>query len=88
VPKLTIAQKILAANDTIAEEIRQRLAAHRLKALNLMSSPGAGKTTLLGVSVPYTSGSASAATLARAMTVEVTLARTISLTPSRPRTVR
>jgi hydrogenase nickel incorporation protein HypB len=47
VPKVTIAQQILAANDAIAEEIRQSLAAHDIRTVNLMSAPGAGKTTLL-----------------------------------------
>ena len=46
-PTVTIAQNILANNDTVAREIQQRLAAHGLRALNVMSSPGAGKTTLL-----------------------------------------
>ncbi len=45
--KVTIAQNILAANDTVAQEIQQRLARHGVRALNVMSSPGAGKTTLL-----------------------------------------
>ena len=46
-PKITIAQNILAANDTVAEDIQQSLAARGIRALNIMSSPGAGKTTLL-----------------------------------------
>ena len=46
-PKVTIAQNILAANDTIAEEIQQQLAARGIRTINVMSSPGAGKTTLL-----------------------------------------
>ena len=46
-PKVTIAQNILAANDTIAQEIQQALAARGIRVLNIMSSPGAGKTTLL-----------------------------------------
>ena len=45
--KITIAQNILAVNDTVAEENRQQLAAHAIQAINLMSAPGAGKTTLL-----------------------------------------
>ena len=45
--KITIAQNILAANDTIAGEIQQDLSAHGIRTLNIMSSPGAGKTTLL-----------------------------------------
>lgn len=46
-PKVTIAQNILAANDTIAQDIQKSLAARGLRTLNIMSSPGAGKTTLL-----------------------------------------
>jgi hydrogenase nickel incorporation protein HypB len=45
--KVTIAQNILAANDTVAQEIKQWLAAHGVRAINIMSAPGAGKTTLL-----------------------------------------
>lgn len=45
--KVTIAQNILAANDTAAADIQQRLHQRGIRALNLMSSPGAGKTTLL-----------------------------------------
>jgi hydrogenase nickel incorporation protein HypB len=47
VPKVTIAQNILAANDTIAQGIQQSLAARSIRTINMMSSPGAGKTTLL-----------------------------------------
>jgi hydrogenase nickel incorporation protein HypB len=47
VPKVTIAQNILAVNETIAQEIRGMLAVHGIRTLNMMSSPGAGKTTLL-----------------------------------------
>lgn len=46
-PKVTIAQNILAANDTVAEEIQQLLATRGIRTINIMSSPGAGKTTLL-----------------------------------------
>ena len=46
-PKITIAQNILAANDTIAQEVQQSLATHGIRTINVMSSPGAGKTTLL-----------------------------------------
>ncbi len=45
--KITVLNNILEANDAIAEQIRAELAAHRVLAINLMSSPGAGKTTLL-----------------------------------------
>jgi hydrogenase nickel incorporation protein HypB len=46
-PKVTIAQNILAVNEHVAQEIRQTLMARGIRALNVMSSPGAGKTTLL-----------------------------------------
>ena len=46
-PKVTIAQNILAVNENIAQEIRQALTARRIRSINVMSSPGAGKTTLL-----------------------------------------
>src|SRR5260370_29653169 len=46
-PKVTIAQHILAPNETIAIEIQQTLTARGIRTLNIMSSPGAGKTTLL-----------------------------------------
>ena len=46
-PKVTIAQNILAANDTIAQEIQRSLAVRGIRTINIMSSPGAGKTTLL-----------------------------------------
>ena len=46
-PKVTIAQNILAANETIARQIQQDLVARGIRTLNMMSSPGAGKTTLL-----------------------------------------
>jgi len=47
VPKVTIAQNILAANDTFAQEIQQSLTQRGIRTINMMSSPGAGKTTLL-----------------------------------------
>jgi hydrogenase nickel incorporation protein HypB len=46
-PKITIAQNILAANDTIAQDIHQSLTTRGICTINMMSSPGAGKTTLL-----------------------------------------
>ncbi|GCE30453.1 hydrogenase nickel incorporation protein HypB [Dictyobacter alpinus] len=45
--KVPIVQNILAANERIAHEVHQRLAAQRLFTINMMSSAGAGKTTLL-----------------------------------------
>lgn len=45
--KIPVVRNILEANEKMAAEVRQRLAAHKILALNLISSPGAGKTTLL-----------------------------------------
>ncbi len=50
-PKVTIAQNILAANDTIAQQIQQSLAKRNIRTINMMSSPGAGKTTLLELTI-------------------------------------
>lgn len=47
IPKITIAQNILAVNDTIARDIHQLLITRGIRTINMMSSPGAGKTTLL-----------------------------------------
>jgi hydrogenase nickel incorporation protein HypB len=44
---VTLEQKVLAKNDSIAEHNRQSLAERGILALNVTSSPGAGKTTLL-----------------------------------------
>ncbi len=55
-PKVTIAQNILAANDSIAEEIKQQLSAQGIRTINLMSSPGAGKTTLLERTIEWLKG--------------------------------
>lgn len=46
-PKVTIAQNILAVNEHVAQEIHQSLSERGIRSLNIMSSPGAGKTTLL-----------------------------------------
>ena len=55
-PKVTIAQNILAVNEHVAQEIRQTLMARGIRALNVMSSPGAGKTTLLERSIERLGG--------------------------------
>jgi hydrogenase nickel incorporation protein HypB len=44
---ISIEQRVLAKNDSLARRNRDRLAERRILAVNLMSSPGAGKTTLL-----------------------------------------
>ncbi|CAJ61038.1 hydrogenase-3 accessory protein for metallocenter assembly with P-loop containing NTP hydrolase domain [Frankia alni ACN14a] len=45
--ELLLEQRVLAKNDELAGQIRRRLAARDVLAVNLMSSPGSGKTTLL-----------------------------------------
>ena len=55
-PKVTIAQHILAANEQIAQDVHQSLAARGIRTLNMMSSPGAGKTTLLERTVARLNG--------------------------------
>ena len=45
--QVKVLSDILEANDTIAEQNRERLAAGKVCAINLMSGPGAGKTSLL-----------------------------------------
>nr|BBH94412.1 hydrogenase nickel incorporation protein HypB [Thermogemmatispora argillosa] len=55
-PRVTIARNILAANDEIAANVRQRLATAGVRCINLMSGPGAGKTTLLERSVAHLRG--------------------------------
>jgi len=47
VETITLEQKVLAKNDSLAAVNRDRLAERKIVAVNLMSSPGAGKTTLL-----------------------------------------
>ncbi len=44
---LELGQALLARNDALASELRQRFAAAGLPVLNLLSSPGSGKTALL-----------------------------------------
>lgn len=50
--KIQVVQNILQANDTLAEENRQRLNAHGIRCVNILSAPGSGKTTLLVKTIP------------------------------------
>ena len=47
VKRVTIVERILNANDRLAEDNRVRLDAARVLAVNLMASPGAGKTSVI-----------------------------------------
>lgn len=44
---IEIRERVMARNDALADEVRRRLAEHRITAFNLVSSPGSGKTLLL-----------------------------------------
>ena len=44
---IDVRERVMAKNDEIAAEVRQRLGTAGVPALNLVSSPGSGKTTLL-----------------------------------------
>ena len=44
---IEVREKVMAKNDELATEVRATLAAARVPALNLVSSPGSGKTLLL-----------------------------------------
>ncbi|MBM3908908.1 MAG: hydrogenase nickel incorporation protein HypB [Gemmatimonadetes bacterium] len=47
VRRIEVRERVMARNDELAAQVRARLAARGVTAINLMSSPGAGKTTLL-----------------------------------------
>ncbi len=44
---IEVRERVMARNDEIAAQVRQRLGAAGVPAFNLVSSPGSGKTTLL-----------------------------------------
>ncbi len=46
-PEISVEQDIMSANDRLAAEVRSRLDAAGVLALNLMASPGAGKTSVI-----------------------------------------
>lgn len=47
VRRIEVRERVMEKNDELAAEVRRRLAAHGVPALNLVSSPGSGKTLLL-----------------------------------------
>jgi hydrogenase nickel incorporation protein HypB len=44
---IEVRERVMARNDELARDVRQRLAEHDVIAFNLVSSPGSGKTMLL-----------------------------------------
>ncbi|TRZ48301.1 hydrogenase accessory protein HypB [bacterium] len=53
---ILVVEKILNANDRLAEENRLKLDAASVFAINIMASPGAGKTSLIEQTLPRLSG--------------------------------
>ena len=49
--RIPVVERILQANDDLADQVRQRLDAAHLLGVNVMASPGAGKTTLIQATV-------------------------------------
>ena len=45
--KVAVVEKIMDANDQVANQIREKLTSKKVLAINLMASPGAGKTTFI-----------------------------------------
>jgi hydrogenase nickel incorporation protein HypB len=54
--RIPVVEKILSANDKIAEDNRVRLDAAGVFAINILASPGAGKTSLIEQTLPRLAG--------------------------------
>ena len=54
--RIPVVERILQANDDLADRVRSRLDAAGLLSLNLMASPGAGKTTVIQATVSRLAG--------------------------------
>ena len=50
--KVPVVERILGANETLAEKNRAKLDQHGVFGINLMASPGAGKTSLIEQTLP------------------------------------
>ena len=50
--RISVVERILSANDKLAQENQARLDAEKVFAVNLMASPGAGKTSLIEQTLP------------------------------------
>lgn len=53
---ITVERKVLAKNDTIAEETRKLLHSHNVFTINIVSSPGSGKTSLIEKTIEHFNG--------------------------------
>jgi hydrogenase nickel incorporation protein HypB len=56
--KVTVAKKILIANEEFADQNRKFLAQRKIPCLNFISSPGSGKTTILAKTIEAMKGRA------------------------------
>ena len=45
--EIKILKRVMQANDTVADKVRERAKAHNVLIVNMMSSPGSGKTTII-----------------------------------------
>ena len=54
--KVPIVEKILSANDHLAQENQALLDSHGVLGVNLMASPGAGKTSLIEATIDVLQG--------------------------------
>lgn len=45
--RIALQKKVLGSNDALADDVRSRLTARHIVAVNLMGSPGSGKTSLI-----------------------------------------
>jgi len=61
--RIDIDREIQRSAETVAGKIRELLAAHRVFAVNLVSSPGSGKTTLLEAAITALAGRLQAAVI-------------------------
>jgi hydrogenase nickel incorporation protein HypB len=61
--EIPVLQNILRANEQLADQVRRRLTAAGVVALNFIGSPGAGKTALLEQTVPRLTGDLRMATV-------------------------
>lgn len=61
--QLTYEKKVLSRNDELAAEVRRKLAARNVFAVNLIGSPGSGKTSLIERTAGWASGLMPAAAL-------------------------
>jgi hydrogenase nickel incorporation protein HypB len=73
--RIAYKEKVLSKNEELAAEVRERLTARGVFALNLISGPGAGKTSLVERTAAWTRGRVKAAALSGDQATENDAAR-------------